>query len=432
LVASATYRVSVDGIPFYEAYDVDVNTLTVDKYLTPQKTYNVSVVSVLNNQLSTPITTTVTTAPDKAFIALNNSSEQSVLDIEGVVNKISISYDSGFSSFVKGWEGRTIEDNLSTYVLGDLELSPEVFIRTWYEDGNTKSEFSNVVSNLYITNTWNSEPVLFLSKSSNVESNSYFLSWGKKPQATSYILKIGNYWIETLGLSYEVKVAANTAGYIYAKNSSGELSKKLSFQLNTFTLPTLNNSLTAPTVNPSTTDIEFDRFTVTFAATIAALDVTGTYVEYSYRADFLTSQRLFTTDTTELTITGLKANSTVYARVQTVKLGTELTPYSSVVTTVTDALPAIPVAIPGAFTLNSPVSITGGFSVSWTASTDALGYKFYISESNSFTNLANVTKIDTGTTSTRITGIRTGITYYVKVQAFNQVGFIFSNVVTFS
>ena len=121
-----------------------------------------------------------------------------------------------------------------------------------------------------------------------------------------------------------------------------------------------------------------------------------------------------TTGSFNVSLTGLDAGATYYARAYAIN-GVGTTYASSDVTVLT---------VPGTAATPTAASVSSsGFTVSWSATTGATSYRLYVDDNSDFSSpLSSYNNLIVNGTSQPVSGLASGTTYYVRVRATNSSG----------
>jgi hypothetical protein len=121
-----------------------------------------------------------------------------------------------------------------------------------------------------------------------------------------------------------------------------------------------------------------------------------------------------TTGSFNVSLTGLDAGTTYYARAYAIN-GVGTTYASSDVTVL---------LVPGTAATPTAASVSSsGFTVSWSATTGATSYRLYVDDNSDFSSpLSSYNNLIVNGTSQPVSGLASGTTYYVRVRAANSSG----------
>ncbi len=208
-------------------------------------------------------------------------------------------------------------------------------------------------------------------------------------------------------------ITFDSSGIIYS-STNYRLNQSLALE-NKINLKVIGNGSSALLYNDilNTTTMSSSNIT-TNSVNLSWVDIsgeTGYIIERSSNSGFTTIDASYTTIDISYNITGLSSGTTYYFRVYGINdLGNG--PYSNTVTVLT---------IPSPTSISSSSISTSGFTLNWTSVTGATSYIYQRSTDASFT-VIDASLSGLSGTSTTITGLSSGTTYYYRMYAINSSG----------
>ena len=321
---------------------------------------------------------------------------------------LDVGLDANFTTIWSDFQGKEIEQD-TTLLLNDLTVNQQYFYRIRTKQNNTLSEYSNIQS--VFTSTLAAPQKLTIT---DVQFTSFRIEWENVGEADSYQLDVAtDPLFRDILPAYNAIVVNNTnqtvvgleANQVYYCRLRSVNGSEISNHSEVVQTQTLN--LATPVALPAS-NVQIGGFTAHWQSVpSAALYL----IEIATNADF--SRIVLNLDNvvgTEVSVTGLEANTQYYYRVQAQGLGTT-SDHSNVISVTTQALGA-PVA-----TLATNQDVFG-FTVNWLASADASSYELDIALDAGFTTFfpGYQARAVTGT-FLNVTGIDFRQTYYYRLRA---------------
>lgn len=239
---------------------------------------------------------------------------------------------------------------------------------------------------------------------------------GTPLDATSYLVgdPIGDGVVVSTGPSTTFSQTGLTAGttYFYQVFSFNGSGQSLNYKIIT---PLSNNAITIPpnpvAVTPGS--ITSSGFTAIWNSSASA---TGYRLDVSSDnfGTFVTGYNNKTVTGVSDPVTGLNPNTTYKYRVRAVN-ASGISGNSNEISQIT--VTATPVAIAATIPLQT------GFTANWNAVAGATGYKLDVSDNAGFSSfVTGFSNKDVTATSSSVTGLNSGVTYYYRVRSYNSAG----------
>ena len=369
-------------------------------------------------------TITLLTAPDVptalAASGVTVSSFQSnwnaVAGVSGYYLDVSTTTTFDAGTFVTGFENLDVGNVTSYSVSSNLTAGTTYYYRVRsYNSGGTSGNSNKIT---VVTLPGNPIP----SAATSITASGFTANWNSSTSATGYRLDVsvasdfssfvtGFNDVDVANvLSYAVAgLSANTTYYYRVRAYNGYGTGGNSTNTTVLTSP-------APPTTLAASPITAWGFTANWNSTAGAI---GYYLDLSTASDFSSYVNGFNSldvgNVTSHLISGLSAGSTYYYRVRAYN-GANPSANSDVRTVLT--LSHAPVA-------SAATAITAiSFTANWSASTAATGYRLDVATDAAFTALlVSYNNVDVGNvTSTSVTGLTAGTTYYYRVKAYNGSG----------
>jgi titin len=367
--------------------------------------------------LATPVAAAATSITQTYFIANWSSVSGSV------TYRLDVATDSGFTTFVSGFNDFNVGNVLSCAVTGLTAGN------TYYYRVRANNGYVTTVSSNSITVTTVPPPPL-ATVATLVAQVSFTANWNTVSGATGYKLDVAtNTGFTTFVAGYtnkDIPGGITTSAVVtgltqnvtyYYRVRAYNVATNPSASSNTITLTTLATPVPTPATN--VTQASFTaNWNAAASATGYKLDVSTTSAFTSYVSGF---NDLNVGNNTSWSVIGLAPNTAYYYRVRSYN-ATATSANSTNVSQTTLATPAATTAT--AITQTS-------FTANWGVAASALGYQLDVATDTGFSNILSGynSKDVTGgaTTSASVTGLTPGNTYYYRVRAYNSPLFPSSN-----
>jgi len=343
---------------------------------------------------------------------------------------LDIAADNTFTAFITGYNNKDVL-NVLTFSITGLTANTTYYYRIRAYNAGGTSASSNTISVTTLSVPPEPPPAPVVNDATDITQTSFTANWNSTDRATGYKLDVAtNNAFSVFVTGYNNKditntnnfnitgLTANTTYYyrVCAYNSGGT-----SANSGTITLTTIPYPPSPPTCT-SANSITQTSFTANWNASTGA---TGYFLDVAMDNSFTVfvtgCENIDVLNVLNFNISGLAVNTYYYYRVRAYNTGgTSANSNTITVTTLLNPPPA-----PSAPTALSATGITQtGFTARWNTSSTATGYRIDIASNNSFTSfLSGYYDIDVGNvTSTPVTGLTAGSTYYYRVRAYNSSG----------
>ena len=368
---------------------------------------NSSVISVLTIP-ATPTATAATSITQSDFVA-NWSASTSATSYN-----IDVATDAAFTSFVTGYSNLSVAGN-SVSVTG-LSAGITYYYRVRAVNATGTSSSSNTISEITVP----SNPTA--SAASLVGETSFTANWSAVTGASGYFLDVATDAAFTSLVSgySNLSVASNsepvtglTGGTTYyyrvrATNAGGTSGN--SSTISTITIP-------AAPVASAATSVGQTLFTANWASSTGA---SGYFLDVATDAaftSFVTGFNNLPVASTSSSVAGLATSTTYYYRVRATDASGTSGNSSTISATTLPATPSAPTA-------NAASSITQtSFTANWSASGGATSYFLDVATDAAFTSfVTGFNDLSVASTSSSVTALTAGTTYYYRVRATNAGG----------
>lgn len=398
--------------------DPTVRKFTNSSDLNIPCSYNNGSVEIIVLPPSPPVAVNATFITKNSFTANWNASENAT----GYY--LDVATDNSFTEFVDGFENKDAGNAVTANVTG-LSAGTEYYYRVRAYNAGGTSSHSNTISAATMVNV---PPAPEATAAINISQNGFTANWNASAGAEGYYLDVSTsnsfsgfvagYNNKNVGNVLTADIAGLTAGTAYYYRVRAYNAGGTSENSNTISAKTLMNPPAVPIALPAS-GITQTGFIATWSASAGA---TGYYLDVSMSStfdDFVTSYgNKDVGNTTNTVISGLDPGTVYYYRLRAYH-SEAVSGNSNTITAVTLVnKPEAPEAI-------SATDITPtGFRANWIASPGATGYKIDVSINSDFTSIiSGYNKKDVGNvTTTVISGLDPGTTYYYRLQAYNAGG----------
>jgi hypothetical protein len=405
----------------------NVSKYSVTVFLEPATSYNYIVTGTTASGDKKTSTLGTFTTKNKSS-KFNLSSDGSLLEWDGEVNRLEVSTDKDFKFLLSGWTPRPISSFPKSFNILPLMESPIGYYIRGYFDSGVKGNYSNILS------TYEKHPILL---PANITKSTALLKW-KKNSSTSYRIQVqydtgssifapitGHTFPVDIGDTDSFLVTGLTANTVHSvqiqyKTTTGysPMGLPVLFKTNRYQSPadvTLNGSLTITTA--TTSNISFDRFDVTLSA---GYDVY--LLQVSKRSDFLQIESYIEVEDINLPVTILGDESTdYYIRLYGVDLTSNRITNHQTLIEATEAITVPSVSLTGVPNISNVLVLNENeVLITFTTVTNATGYTLEISESNTFSNLSSTYSTSfVDINKVLVSGLLATKTYYARMYAFN-------------
>jgi len=413
----------------YNSKDVTNVTSAAVSGLSPGTTYHYRVRAYTSAATSTNSNTitqiTLPATPEAPTAASATSVTQYTFTANwGAVNgatgyRLDVSADSGFASFVSGYNNKDMASATSSIVSG-LSAGTLYYYRVRAYNTGGISTNSGVINQATLPATASEVPTVTVA--TVITATAFTANWGAVIGADGYVLDVAfdngftsmvtGYTTQNVGNVTSIVVSGLTPGTTYHYRVRSYNVAGTSANSNTITTCTLPD---APVASAATAVI----LTGFSASWIAVTGASGYQLDVSTNQAFSSFVSGFNSKdvgaVTSFTVSGLTAATTYYYRVRAYTAGGAGS-NSNFVTVVT--LPVAPVA-----TEANSVTRTD-FNATWNIVSGASGYQLDVATDQWFTSfVANYSNRDVGNvTSFAVSGLAAGTTYHYRVRAYTSGG----------
>ena len=325
--------------------------------------------------------------------------------------EIDVATDSGFTTFVPGYNSFSVASN-STSVT-DLSPGTTYYYQVRSVNGTGSSSSSNTISQITIPANPSSSPA------SSVTQTSFTANWLSSTGATDYHLDVASDaafssilsgYNDLTVTSTSASVTGLSGGTVYyyrvrASNAGGVSGNSSS--VNLLTIPSTPVAIAATLITQT-------GFTANWNAMTGASSYSIDVATDAAFTSFVSGYNNLSVASNSLAVTGLLAGNTYYYRVRAAN-ATGSSASSNIISQIT--APPDPSA--------STASVIGqtSFTANWSTSTGASGYLLDVATDAAFTSfVGSYNDFPVTSTSTSVTGLTGGTTYYYRVQATNAGG----------